>query len=36
MDARGLRVDDVVAGAQRSTLTDLANRTADSDKVLVF
>jgi uncharacterized protein involved in oxidation of intracellular sulfur len=36
MDARGLRVDDVVAGAQRSTLTDLANWTADSDKVLVF
>lgn len=36
MDARGLREDEVIEGAQRSTLSQLASWTAESDKVLVF
>ncbi len=36
MDARGIRDDDVVAGARRSTLGELATWTAEADKVLVF
>lgn len=36
MDARGLRDDDIVQGARRSTLKTLAEWTAAADKVLVF
>jgi len=36
MDARGLRDDEVMEGARRSTLAQLAEWTAESDKVLVF
>lgn len=36
MDARGLRDDEVIAGATRGTLAQLADWTADADKVLVF
>jgi uncharacterized protein involved in oxidation of intracellular sulfur len=36
MDARGLRDDEVIDGARRSTLAQLAEWTAESDKVLVF
>jgi len=36
MDARGLRDEEVVEGAQRSTLKALAEWTAQADKVLVF
>ena len=36
MDARGLREDEVVEGARRSTLAQLADWTLDADKVLVF
>ncbi|MDP3626306.1 MAG: DsrE family protein [Hydrogenophaga sp.] len=36
MDARGLSESDMVAGAQRSTLAQLADWTAEADKVLVF
>ena len=36
MDARGLAEDDLVDGAQRLSLADLADRTASADKVLVF
>lgn len=36
MDARGLRDDELVEGAQRSTLAQLADWTAEADKVLVF
>lgn len=36
MDARGLSEDDVLEGARRSTLTELAEWTAQADKVLVF
>lgn len=36
MDARGMAVDLVVEGAQRSTLKELAEWTAAADKVLVF
>jgi len=36
MDARGLSESDMVAGAQRATLAQLANWTAQADKVLVF
>ena len=36
MDARGIRDDDVVAGARRSTLGELATWTAEADKVLAF
>ena len=36
MDARGLRDDEVIEGARRSTLAQLAEWTAASDKVLVF
>lgn len=36
MDARGLTDDDVISGAKRSTLPDLAQLTLASDKVLVF
>ena len=36
MDARGLSEADVVEGARRSTLAQLAEWTAQADKVLVF
>ena len=36
MDARGLNEADMVEGAQRSTLTQLADWTSEADKVLVF
>jgi uncharacterized protein involved in oxidation of intracellular sulfur len=35
MDARGLRDDEMVEGARRSTLSQLADWTAEADKVLV-
>lgn len=36
MDARGMAIDQVVEGARRSTLKELADWTAAADKVLVF
>ena len=36
MDARGLRDDELIEGAARSTLAELAAWTAEADKVLVF
>lgn len=36
MDARGLRDDDLIEGAKRGTLAQLADWTAEADKVLVF
>ncbi|MDP3883433.1 DsrE/DsrF/TusD sulfur relay family protein [Hydrogenophaga sp.] len=36
MDARGLSEADMVEGAQRSTLGQLADWTAEADQVLVF
>lgn len=36
MDARGLAETEVVAGARRSTMDELAAHTAAADKVLVF
>ncbi|MFZ2854422.1 MAG: DsrE family protein [Rhodocyclaceae bacterium] len=36
MDARGLTDADIAEGARRSTLNELAQWTADADKVLVF
>ena len=36
MDARGLRDDELIEGARRSTLAQLADWTAEADKVLVF
>jgi len=36
MDARGLSESDMEAGAKRSTLAQLADWTAEADKVLVF
>lgn len=36
MDARGMAVDQVVEGARRSTLKELAEWTVAADKVLVF
>jgi uncharacterized protein involved in oxidation of intracellular sulfur len=36
MDARGLRDDELVEGARRGTLGQLAEWTAEADKVLVF
>ena len=36
MDARGLRGDEIIAGAARSTMDELAATTASADKVLVF
>ncbi|HJV67992.1 DsrE/DsrF/TusD sulfur relay family protein [Ideonella sp.] len=36
MDARGVGVDDLIAGAHRSSLDELAQWTAWADKVLVF
>ncbi|PKA40035.1 DsrE family protein (plasmid) [Rhizobium sullae] len=36
MDARGLTDADIMAGARRSTMNELAAATAAADKVLVF
>ncbi len=36
MDARGFKDTDVIDGAQRSTMKELAERTLAADKVLVF
>ena len=36
MDARGLTEDDVMEGATRSTMDELAQTTLAADKVLVF
>ena len=36
MDARGLRDDELVEGARRGTMAQLADWTAQADKVLVF
>lgn len=36
MDARGLTQDDLVPGANRSTLDELTQETLAADKVLVF
>lgn len=36
MDARGLTDQDMVDGARRSTMGELAQWTAEADKVLVF
>lgn len=36
MDARGLTNQDMVDGAKRSTMGELAQWTAEADKVLVF
>lgn len=36
MDARGITDEDIVDGAQRSTMAELAELTERADKVLVF
>jgi uncharacterized protein involved in oxidation of intracellular sulfur len=36
MDARGMSIDQVVEGARRSTLKELAEWTSAADKVLTF
>jgi uncharacterized protein involved in oxidation of intracellular sulfur len=36
MDARGVADDQVIEGAQRSTMKELAEHTMSADKVLVF
>ena len=36
MDARGIRAEELVEGARRSTLDELAEWTAAADKVIVF
>lgn len=36
MDARGLRVEEIMEGARRGTLAQLADWTVEADKVLVF
>ena len=36
MDARGLTQDQIIAGAVRSTMDELAQATVEADKVLVF
>lgn len=36
MDARGLRDEELVEGARRSTMDELAQRTIAADRVLVF
>jgi len=36
MDARGVSEGELMDGARRSTMDELANATAEADKVLVF
>ena len=36
MDARGMGEDEVTDGARRSSMSELTERTAEADRVLVF
>lgn len=36
MDARGLMETDLLAGTERSTMSELATATIEADRVLVF
>lgn len=36
MDARGIKGDDIIEGARRSTMDELADMTVSADKVMVF
>jgi uncharacterized protein involved in oxidation of intracellular sulfur len=36
MDARGIGDTELMEGVRRSTMDELANATAEADKVLVF
>jgi uncharacterized protein involved in oxidation of intracellular sulfur len=36
MDARGMTDEDIMDGARRSTMDELAATTVEADKVLVF
>jgi len=36
MDARGMSTAELMDGARRSTMDELANATAEADKILVF
>jgi uncharacterized protein involved in oxidation of intracellular sulfur len=36
MDARGLRDDELIEGTRRGTMAQLADWTAEADKVLIF
>jgi uncharacterized protein involved in oxidation of intracellular sulfur len=36
MDARGMGEDEAMGGARRSSMSELTERTAEADKVLVF
>jgi uncharacterized protein involved in oxidation of intracellular sulfur len=36
MDARGMTEDDLMDGANRSTMDELAEATTAADKILVF
>lgn len=36
MDARGITEDEILEGAQRSTMDELAQATFEADKVIVF
>lgn len=36
MDARGLSEGNMVSGAEKSTMVELAHMTEEADKVLVF
>jgi uncharacterized protein involved in oxidation of intracellular sulfur len=36
MDARGLKADEIIAGARRSTMDDLAKATLEAERVLIF
>ena len=36
MDARGISEAELMEGARRSTMDELANATAEADKVLIF
>ena len=36
MDARGLSIDMMVSGAERSSMDELADLTMEADKILVF
>jgi uncharacterized protein involved in oxidation of intracellular sulfur len=36
LDARGMGEDEVTDGARRSSMSELTERTAEADKVLIF
>ena len=36
MDARGISDAEIIEGARRSTMDELANATAEADKVMIF